>query len=167
MLNHLNNMTARIGGTNELVDGWLHARKQLLVSWYNLVGLKPGKEARLSFDPATLEQFCHTLVDYLSACHFKIYEQVMNEPVNNSPFFATTQIYPLLQQNTHQLMSYHDVYLSNPEGREQALSFQQVLSDITETLAARFALEDQLIMLAYSNNLGVSAEAANEFRRPA
>jgi len=44
MLNQLENLTERVGGCNKLVDRWLHVRKHLLVAYYNLVGIKPGKE---------------------------------------------------------------------------------------------------------------------------
>ena len=51
MLNQLESLTERVGGSNTLVDRWLHVRKHLLVAYYNLVGLKPGKESfmRLTF----------------------------------------------------------------------------------------------------------------------
>ena len=41
MLNQLESLTERVGGSNTLVDRWLHVRKHLLVAYYNLVGLKP------------------------------------------------------------------------------------------------------------------------------
>ena len=34
MLNQLENLTERVGGSNELVDRWLHVRKHLLVAHY-------------------------------------------------------------------------------------------------------------------------------------
>ncbi len=43
MLNQLDNLTERVRGSNKLVDRWLHVRKHLLVAYYNLVGIKPGK----------------------------------------------------------------------------------------------------------------------------
>lgn len=45
MLNQLENLTERVGGSNKLVDRWLDVRKHLLVAYYNLVGIKPGKES--------------------------------------------------------------------------------------------------------------------------
>ncbi len=45
MLNRLERLTQRVGGSNELVDQWLQARKQLLVAYCTLVGLKPNKES--------------------------------------------------------------------------------------------------------------------------
>lgn len=48
MLNRLERLTQRVGGSNELVDQWLQARKQLLVAYCTLVGLKPNnKEGRV------------------------------------------------------------------------------------------------------------------------
>lgn len=40
MLNQLENLTERVGGSNKLVDRWLQVRKHLLVAYYNLVGLE-------------------------------------------------------------------------------------------------------------------------------
>lgn len=36
MLNQLENLTERVGGSNKLVDRWLDVRKHLLVAYYNL-----------------------------------------------------------------------------------------------------------------------------------
>ena len=36
MLNQLESLTEHVGGSNKLVDRWLHVRKHLLVSYYNL-----------------------------------------------------------------------------------------------------------------------------------
>ena len=44
MLNRLEHLTQRVGGSNELIDQWLQARKQLLVAYCALVGIKPNKE---------------------------------------------------------------------------------------------------------------------------
>ncbi len=59
MLNHLESLTARVGGSNKLVDHWLQVRKHLLVSYYNLVGIKPGKESFTELDEKALDDFCH------------------------------------------------------------------------------------------------------------
>ena len=67
MLNQLENLTERVGGSNELVDRWLQVRKHLLVAYYNLVGLKPGKESFMRLNEKALDDFCQSLVDYLSS----------------------------------------------------------------------------------------------------
>ena len=72
MLNQLDNLTERVRGSNKLVDRWLHVRKHLLVAYYNLVGIKPGKESYMRLNEKALDDFCQSLVDYLSAGHFSI-----------------------------------------------------------------------------------------------
>src|SRR5690606_14987431 len=156
-LNQLESLTQRIGGSNELVDRWLNVRKNLLVNYYKVVGIKPGKETHIALDEQALDDFCHCLVDYLSAGHFNIYERVISEMEGTSPLVAATQIYPQLESNTQQIMDFYDTHLESAIDHDNCLEFQEALSGIGEALAARFALEDKLILLAYDNNLGESA----------
>ena len=153
MLNQLESLTERVGGSNKLVDRWLHTRKQLLVYYYNLVGIKPGKGSYMQLNEKALDEFCHNLVEYLSAGHFNIYERIIGEMEGTSPLLASTQIYPLLEANTLEIMEYYDSSLENAIDDDNYIGFQQALSDIGEALEARFALEDKLIALAISYNL--------------
>lgn len=83
MLNQLDNLTERVRGSNKLVDRWLHVRKHLLVAYYNLVGIKPGKESYMRLNEKALDDFCQSLVDYLSAGHFSIYERILHKLEGN------------------------------------------------------------------------------------
>ena len=58
MLNQLESLTERVRGSNKLVDRWLHVRKHLLVAYYNLVGIKPGKESFMRLNEKALDDFC-------------------------------------------------------------------------------------------------------------
>lgn len=58
MLNQLESLTERVGGSNTTVDRWLHVRKHLLVAYYNLVGLKHGKESFMRLNEKALDDFC-------------------------------------------------------------------------------------------------------------
>ncbi|BDH47579.1 regulator of sigma D [Salmonella enterica subsp. enterica serovar Choleraesuis] len=168
MLNHLKNLTETLGGSNPLVDSWLQARKQLLVSWYSLVGIKPEKESHTRLDEMALDQFCHSLVDYLSSGHFKIYQQIIRDLQETSPLTtAVNKLYPQLEHNTQQIMDYYDDYLLNAIDHDNCMEFQQALSGLAEALGARFALEDKLIMLAYQHDLQLLDGAANNLSRPA
>ena len=90
MLNQLENLTERVGGSNELVDRWLQVRKHLLVAYYNLVGLKPGKESFMRLNEKALDDFCQSLVDYLSSGHFSIYERIIGEMEGDTPLASKT-----------------------------------------------------------------------------
>ncbi len=161
MLNQLNVLTERVGGSNELVDSWLDARRQLLVSYYHLVGLKPNKEALTTLDEQALDNFCHGLVDYLSAGHFSIYERIINEMEGDRPMIAAAQIYLPLEANTERLMQLYDGHLQQSIDDDNCVDFQLTLSEVGEVLEARFTLEDKLIQLAWDNKL-VHAPVAND-----
>ena len=167
MLNQLESLKERIHGHHKLVDRWLNIRKHLLVAYYNLVGLKPGKESFMRLNEKALDDFCQSLVDYLSSGHFSIYERIIGEMEGDTPLLAATRLYPQLEANTQQIMNYYDSSLENAIEDDKWVEFQEALSGIGEALAARFTLEDQLIVLAFDFNLAESANDDSNIARPA
>ena len=165
MLNQLESLTEHVEGSNKLVDRWLHVRKHLLVAYYNLVGIKPGKESYMRLNEKALDDFCQSLVDYLSDGHFNIYERIIREMEGTTPYLAASKLYPLLEANTQQIMDYYDSTLENAIDHDNYLEFQQALSDLGEALEERFTLEDRLIALVLDNGLDVSNE--DNIARPA
>ncbi|BBV79541.1 regulator of sigma D [Enterobacter kobei] len=165
MLNQLESLTERVRGSNKLVDRWLHVRKHLLVAYYNLVGIKPGKESFMRLNEKALDDFCQSLVDYLSDGHFNIYERIIREMEGTTPYLAASKLYPLLEANTQQIMDYYDSTLENAIDHDNYLEFQQAFSDLGEALEERFTLEDRLIALVLDNGLDVSNE--DNIARPA
>ncbi|MFS2224389.1 sigma D regulator [Pantoea sp. B65] len=151
MLNQLDILAARVGGSNELVDLWLNARRQLLAAYYQLVGIKPNKDSLTVLDDKALDNFCQKLVDYLSTGHFSMYERIIAGLPGDSPSLAASQIYPALQANTEQIMNYYDTHLETAIDDDNYLLFQQALSGVGEALETRFTLEDRLIQLAYDD----------------
>ena len=158
MLNQLESLTERVRGSNKLVDRWLHVRKHLLVAYYNLVGIKPGKESFMRLNEKALDDFCQSLVDYLSDGHFNIYERIIREMEGTTPYLAASKLYPLLEANTQQIMDYYDSALENAIDHDNYLEFQRALSDLGEALEERFTLEDKLIALVLDNDLNISNE---------
>ncbi|TFB28973.1 sigma D regulator [Lelliottia nimipressuralis] len=158
MLNQLESLTERVRGSNKLVDRWLHVRKHLLVAYYNLVGIKPGKESFMRLNEKSLDDFCQGLVDYLSDGHFNIYERIIREMEGTTPYLAASKLYPLLEANTQQIMDYYDSTLENAIDHDNYLEFQQALSDLGEALEERFTLEDKLIALVLDNDVNTSNE---------
>ena len=165
MLNQLESLTEHVRGSNKLVDRWLHVRKHLLVAYYNLVGIKPGKESFMRLNEKALDDFCQSLVDYLSDGHFNIYERIIREMEGTSPYLTASKLYPLLEANTQQIMNYYDSTLENAIDHDNYLEFQQALSDLGEALEERFSLEDKLIALVLDNDSKASNE--DNIARPA
>lgn len=163
MLNRLERLTQRVGGSNEFIDQWLHARKELLVSYCALVGLKPNKEKHTPLNEKALDNFCHNLVDYLSAGHFHRYQRILDEVagINSPKKLIASKIYPALELNTEAIMAFHDSYTENEIDDDNAFAFHYALSDIGEALDARFILEDQLITLALGKEDDVLPPVAN------
>ncbi|WP_410012660.1 sigma D regulator [Sodalis sp. C49] len=165
MLNQLDILAQRVGGSNELIDQWILARRKLLIAYYHLIGLKPNKEKHTPLDENALDDFCHKLVDYLSAGHFHIYDRIVQDAddTSSSKRIISTQLYPALQENTKQIMAFYDSQLETAIDHDNCMEFQQALSGVGEALATRFALEDKLIQqaLEYKADYLASVPAAN------
>ncbi|KFW99393.1 regulator of sigma D [Pectobacterium betavasculorum] len=153
MLNQLQSLTEYVGGNNALIDQWLQARKQLLVAYYHLVGIKPNKEALSLLDEEALDNFCQNLVDYLSTGHFHLYEKMLHEAATHSEqvLALSTQLDLALQNNTQQIMTFYDSHLAAAIDHDNCLEFQQALSSVGEALEERFTLEDNMIKQVYDN----------------
>ncbi|BES86655.1 regulator of sigma D [Pectobacterium araliae] len=153
MLNQLQSLTEYVGGNNALIDQWLQARKQLLVAYYHLVGIKPNKETLSLLDEEALDNFCQNLVDYLSTGHFHLYEKMLHEAATHSEqvLALSTQLDLALQNNTQQIMTFYDSHLAAAIDHDNCLEFQQALSSVGEALEERFTLEDNMIKQVYDN----------------
>ncbi|MFG1175831.1 sigma D regulator [Erwiniaceae bacterium CAU 1747] len=148
MLNQLENLTARIGGCSELVDFCLLSRKQLLIAYYQMAGLKPNKESQAALNENALDNFCQNLVDYLSTGHFIAYERFIKELEGTAQLAKAALIYPSLSANTDHIMQIYDTHLEKAIETNNAAGVQQTLSLVGEALAERFVLEDKFIKLA-------------------
>lgn len=168
MLNQLEVLTARVGGCSDLVDFCLRSRRQLLIAYYRLVGIKPNKESLTTLDENALDSFCQGLVDYLSTGHFTVYQRFIQEMEGSEQLAKAALIYPSLQANTEMIMQVYDTHLEKAIDHDNCLEFQNALSSVGEALEARFTLEDRFIQLALEKTADKS-EAANEsaLARPA
>lgn len=152
MLNQLEVLTARVGGCSELVDFCLRSRKQLLVTYYQMAGIKPNKETLTTLDENALDNFCQHLVDYLSTGHFTVYERFIKELEGTEQLAKASLIYPSLKANTDQIMQIYDSHLETAIDHDNYAEFQRALSVVGEALEARFTLEDKFIKLALEKN---------------
>src|SRR5690606_5942041 len=75
MLERCRNAQERWGGVHELIDRWLRERGELVVQ---LVALQKGVEPGAAGVEA-LRRFCQVMLDYASAWHFGVHEQLLIE----------------------------------------------------------------------------------------
>lgn len=140
MLESCKNAQERWGGVHQLIDRWLDERRNLLIS-YNRLGNSLKEKGQVN--TGQLETFRQGLVDYLSAGHFEIYEQLLHE----AEAFADQQAIVLLDTSLPRL---HDSTqsLMQKESLLGPLTLSELhttLNAIGELLAERFEQEDLLI----------------------
>ena len=139
MLEHCKSAKERWGGVSEIIDRWLQERQELLVQFCQLTANPQAATA-----PAQLQAMCQILVDYVSAGHFEIYDQLIREGEEFDDEEALIQAEGLFEQidaTTEVILDFNDKYLET----DDLDALPADLSAIGETLESRFAAEDHMI----------------------
>ncbi|MBU2039477.1 sigma D regulator [Thalassolituus sp. ST750PaO-4] len=134
----------RWGGVHKLIDSWLSGRQELIVLFCNLSASKP-LSAEQPLGPG-IQRFCQSMMDYCSAGHFEIYEQLINEAkeYDDGGLELASTLVPKLDELTGRCVDFNDTYDQHCTFEELA-QLPKDLSAIGEILEERFELEDQLI----------------------
>ncbi|AMB84187.1 transcriptional regulator [Pseudomonas agarici] len=144
MLESCQNAQERWGGVHLLIDRWLQARHEL-VRAYDALGAEPGA---LADNRQSLQEFCGGLVDYVSAGHFEIYEQLTGEAKvfgDERGLELAETIYPRIEVITEKLLAFNDLC---DAGKCVAQKFQELGGLLHE----RFELEDCLIEVLHTSH---------------
>ncbi len=146
MLERCKSAQERWGGVHEIIDRWLQERRELLVRYCALKDLKPFT-AGTQPPSAKIQSFCQLMIDYLSAGHFEVYEQLLNEAkdFNDGSDRCMEELYPSIQKTTETCLSFNDRFESKELCLENMTELTEELSKLGEVLEERFELEDQLI----------------------
>lgn len=149
MLDNCKSARERWGGVSDIIDRWLKERQDLLVLFCNLSSQKPDK-----FDDdteATLRRFCQITVDYISAGHFEIYEQLVKEGKEYGDEAALDKAkvyYKEIDATTEHILDFNDKY----QETDDLSSVVDDLSKLGESLAGRFEAEDMMIELLHNSH---------------
>lgn len=145
MLENCRNARERWGGVSELIDGWLKERQELLVHYCELSGETDYSRT----DPLQkkLVRLCEVLVDYVSAGHFEIYEQLIQEAreFNDGGLELAAQVYPRIEQTTEVALNFNDCVDGRSLTEQDVEQLFGRLSELGQVLESRFELEDFLI----------------------
>ena len=154
MLEGCKSAKERWGGVSELIDNWLNERQNIIVLYCSMTGVDhQGNNDRPLQEK--LRSFCQLLVDYVSAGHFEIYEQLQREAIDFGDKEALSRsghLFPGIQRNTEACLDFND----QCEKLGSIPELQTTLSNIGETLEERFSLEDKLVEIlhnAHKDNL--------------
>lgn len=144
MLEDLHSARERWGGVNNKIDRWLRERQQLLVG-YCALSDSPGADNTAE----NLQQTCQILVDYISAGHFEIYDNLINEGknfANDNALKEAQELYASIDSTTEKILDFNDKYLETDDLNTLA----EDLSRLGEVLATRFEAEDRMIEVLHT-----------------
>ena len=147
MLESCKSAQERWGGVHKLIDNWLNERQEVIILFCGINTLKPfsPRETPVS---VKVQAFCQILMDYCSAGHFEIYEQLIAEAKefeDEEALALAKRAYPVLEEMTQQFVDFNDKYDTAEHCLEQISDLSKDLSELGEFLSERFEIEDQLI----------------------
>ncbi len=154
MLTKLEQAQQKYGGANTVIDAWLTERQELLVRYCKLAGLPPfEKDTKALPEAYDVNGFCQILIDYLSAGHFEVYNNIVKQCEEHGPKSQclAEEIYPQITATTDLLVSFNDKY-TNISAKTDLTSFDGDLSKVGQILEQRLELEDELIHTLYANH---------------
>ncbi len=163
MLTQVEQAQSKWGGSHSAIDTWLNERQKLLVHYCKLVGTEKNSQKNENPLPNHDEivLFCQVMMDYISAGHFEVYEQIVKAcKVNGEQSKAlATELYPRIDNTTDTALCFNDKYADLDSEENQGKSADEIFADFEEDLAMvgqaleeRFGLEDELIDTLYNKH---------------
>jgi len=144
MLEHCQNAKERWGGVNIIIDRWLQERQDMLVQYCAIGGADLNEQVR----GEKLRRLCQILVDYVSAGHFEIYDQLIKEGRefdDEEALHEAGRLFTIVDNTTEKLLDFNDKYLET----DDLSSLDRDLSGLGETLEIRFSAEDRMISVLH------------------
>lgn len=149
MLNPTDGAADLYARVDALVKRWLDERQALIVQMLALGDAarspRPGGELA-----ETIRRFCEVLMDYASAGHFEIYDELLAEAeVHGDRNLGEGQrLFQHLQPTLDAIIRFNDIY-EDPDDEDVQANLPHELSELGLVLENRFALEDRMIALLH------------------
>lgn len=146
MLENCRSAKERWGGVSNIIDRWLQDRQLLLVSYCGAA--EPSGSGPT---PAQVTEICQLLVDYVSAGHFEIYDQLVREARefgNETALQEAEQLIAVIDRTTEYALDFNDKYLET----DDLGSITTDLSHLGEVLVLRFESEDRMIEVLHTSH---------------
>ncbi len=142
MLENCKSAQERWGGVSEIIDKWLHERKELLIQYCTLSEIVEEAEHN-SAGPA-VQRLCQIIVDYISAGHFEVYDQLVKEGQafgDKEGLKSAAASFTIVDSTTESILDFNDKY----QEIDDLGTIHEDLSALGEVLAHRFEAEDRMI----------------------
>jgi len=160
MLEDCNNAQERWGSVHQLIERWLHERRELLV---HVAALKQVCDAELEAVSKTrVDAFSERLMDYISAGHFEVYPQLREEAkafADHQALELADRLLERLEMSTELVLSFDHDYDTPARAEQHMRRLPAWLDRLTRGLNERFRLEDQLIARLHAAHAPDTADA--------
>ncbi len=150
MLENCQSAKERWGGVNNIIDRWLHERQQLLVTYCDLSNVDAFTEENIEHQNQ-LKKLCQILVDYVSAGHFEVYEQLIKEGRDfndKAGLKEAADLYKIIDNTTEALLDFNDKY----QETDDLSGLISDLSQMGQSLEPRFSAEDKMIEVLHTSH---------------
>lgn len=147
MLENCKSAKERWGGVNAIIDRWLQERQELLVDYCALSEIAEFDEHN-SEHGQKIRHFCQIMMDYISAGHFEVYDQLIKEGKDfddKSALETAASLYEVIDATTEKLLDFNDKYLET----DDLSSLSNDLSNAGQHLESRFEAEDKMIAVLH------------------
>ncbi|MEP3351412.1 MAG: sigma D regulator [Marinomonas sp.] len=134
----------RWGGVHDIIDRWLEQRRQLIEA---LVYIRERGDLTPT-DTPKIQSACEMLVDYVSAGHFTVYEQLALEAKefhDDGAVILLGELLPQIESTTEIAIEFNDKYDTKEHCNAQLEALPFSLQALMLVMAERFQHEDQLI----------------------
>ncbi len=152
MLDTQTNKIDDIDNKSEAVSNWLAERSQVIVMYCRLSGFR--NQTKLP-ENEQINGFCDVLIDYVSAGHFEVYQQIANDCEISGPtsLQLLNRLYPDISKTTDIVVDFNEKYSKMMANDSEMMTrFDQDLSILGEAIAKRVDLEDNLIETLRTNH---------------
>lgn len=153
MLTKLQRAENAWGGKIDLIDQWLNSRRQLLIQYCQIAALAPYDTSNDTLPEANdINNFCNSLVDYVSEGHFEVFQQVIAEckKRDQQSQQLVSQVLPQITDSTELALDFNDKFGVKVTGSDELwLQLDEQLSKLGQALEDRFALEDKMLELLH------------------
>ena len=148
LLDHCKTAKERWGGVSSIIDRWLDERSKMLIQYCELSAIR-APETSDEVRGGQLRRLCEILVDYASAGHFEVYDQLVKEGRelgDKAALKEANALFKIIDQTTQELLDFNDKYLET----DDLNSLEVDLSRLGETLEIRFDAEDRIIAVLHT-----------------
>ena len=137
------NPNEQFAAVEDLLTRWLKERRELLGK-YTQIAVALDSDPDAESLTQRQQMLCSILVDYVSAGHFEVFHEWLNEAESfaDGSGSLASQLMPAIGDTTEVILAYEEKYGS---GDAYPDTVQRDLSSLGEVLENRFVLEDRLI----------------------